>query len=114
MQPRPLDYRSPESDRPAPGPLRLSQRFVAIHGINFCVGAFCFAYVMSDDGWGQLVSTPAAGLLSVLQFIFITGPAWTRVLSSSHLTVRQKMALLLATSAGTVASAMACYFAWPS
>src|SRR5688572_25942538 len=113
MQPRPLDYRSPQADRPAPGPLRLSQRFLTLHGINFCVGALCFGYVMSHNGWDMLVAIPAAGLLSVLQFIFITGPAWTRVLSSSHLTVPQKMALLVGTSAGTVASGTACYFAWP-
>jgi hypothetical protein len=112
MQTRPLDYRSPQSDRPAGGSPRVSQRFVAIHGINLCVGAICFGFVMSNNGWARLVTSPAAGVLSVLQFIFIMGPAWTRVLSSSHLTVRQKTLLLLGTSAGTVLSGMACYLGW--
>ena len=112
MQPRPLDYRSPQSDRPVFGPLRVSQRFVAIHGINLCVGALWVAYVVGNDDWTRLLAAVGAAVCCLLQFIVVTFPAWWIVVGRSHLTFPQKLLVLAATSAGTVLSGLGSYLGW--
>ena len=112
MRPHALDYQSPLSTRAGFARFRLSQRFVAVHGINLCVGLFCLAYIPGVGGWTRLLAAIAAAVCCLLQFIVVTFPAWWIVAGRSHLTVPQKLLVLAATSAGTFLSGLGSYLGW--
>ena len=90
----------------------MSQRFVAVHGINLGVGGFCLAYVLGVEGWTRLLAAIAAAVCCLLQFIVITFPAWRVVVVRSHLTAPQKLLVLVATAAGTFLSGLGSYVGW--
>jgi len=108
MIPPVLDYASPA--RPSkPRQIHLSVPFMFAQSLSFAIGFFIYFWVMSDNGFGRLLTCPIAGIIGVVQFFIFTLSGWTTILTRSMLPWWAKGIGVIATAMGSALSLSACF-----